>query len=282
MPSFFKFEYIVYDLHKQMNQLKDRPNLLFLIFIRGAYNLLIIPKLRRPIYRAKTIKALTIIKTYTGKDLKDNSYFPGYPYNDDFVIRSNMKKIIKYMVNGKLHREDGPAISIYGNELLCEAWFRNNLIHRDGAPAVYVPSIIFPDYMFKGSTEWYQNGKLHRDGGPALESEFSIGWYQNGEIHRDDGPAYAEIANDRYEQRWFKHSKIHRDGGPAIISFSDDNDDKSEYWFQHGLEHREDGPAQTEIIGDQTLHRWFLSGVEYDENLNKIISQWRHMDHENN
>lgn len=252
-----------------MDQLKDRPNLLFLIFIRGAYNLLIIPKLRRSIYRAKTIKALTIIKTYAGNDLEDNWEFPGFPYNEHPTISQNMTKIIKYTVNGKLHRDDGPAISIYGNELLCAAWFRNNLTHRDGAPAVYVPSIIFPDYLFKGSTYWFKNGKLHRDEGPAIESEDSIGWYQNGELHRDDGPAFAEMANDCYEQKWYKHGGIHRDGGPAVITLSDYDDEKYEYWFQNDLLHREDGPAQIDTIRGKISHKWFLYGYEYDKKWNK-------------
>jgi hypothetical protein len=52
-----------------------------------------------------------------------------------------------WYLNGKLHREDGPAIE-----------------HSDGDKA------------------WYLNGQLHRENGPALEwSNGDKSWYLNGE-----------------------------------------------------------------------------------------------------
>jgi hypothetical protein len=62
-------------------------------------------------------------------------------------------KIIKYSngtqywyLNGKLHREDGPA-------------------------AIYV----------EGSQLWYLNGKLHREDGPAIiDADGKQHWYLNG------------------------------------------------------------------------------------------------------
>ncbi len=51
-------------------------------------------------------------------------------------------------------------------------WFVNGKRHREDGPAV--------EY-FSGSTEWYLNGKLHRIDGPAII--YSIGkkrWFLNG------------------------------------------------------------------------------------------------------
>ena len=62
----------------------------------------------------------------------------------------------EWYLNGKLHREDGPAIE------------RSN-----------------------GTKQWYLNGKLHREDGPAYEgSSGTKEWCLNGELHREDGPAY--------------------------------------------------------------------------------------------
>ena len=65
-----------------------------------------------------------------------------------------------WYINGKLHREDGPA---------CEC--------------------------ANGSKCWCINGKLHREDGPAIEcADGDKYWYINGKRHREDGPA-CEYAN---------------------------------------------------------------------------------------
>jgi len=63
-----------------MNPLFNKPNLLFLLFVRNQNRTLLLSKLRRPIYRIKLIKALTTI-------VKSDD---GYQY---------------WWINGKKHRE---------------------------------------------------------------------------------------------------------------------------------------------------------------------------------
>ena len=71
-----------------------------------------------------------------------------------------------WYLNGKLHREDGPAIE-YAN----------------------------------GGERWYMNGQLHREDGPAIEyANGGERWYMNGQLHREDGPA-IEYTNG--SKRWF-------------------------------------------------------------------------------
>jgi hypothetical protein len=53
----------------------------------------------------------------------------------------------RWRLNGKLHREDGPAV-IYPNGT--QVWYRNGLRHREDGPAV-----IRED----GIQWWYRNGK---------------------------------------------------------------------------------------------------------------------------
>jgi len=72
--------------------------------------------------------------------------------------------IIVWYLNGKRHREDGPAIE-----------------------------------LSDGTKFWYRNGKLHREDGPA--SEYSDGtkfWYRNGARHREDGPAIECASGDKF------------------------------------------------------------------------------------
>lgn len=61
----------------------------------------------------------------------------------------------KWLLDGQLHREDGPA-----------------LVHQDG------------------TTEWYLNGVLHRQGEPAVERVHGMKeWWSKGIRHREEGPA---------------------------------------------------------------------------------------------
>jgi hypothetical protein len=52
-----------------------------------------------------------------------------------------------WLLNGKLHREDGPAIE-YSNGDKC--WYLNGQLHREDGPAV--------EYS-DGSKDWYLNGE---------------------------------------------------------------------------------------------------------------------------
>jgi len=85
--------------------------------------------------------------------------------------------------NGKLHREDGPAIEYANGD---KVWYINGIKHRLDGPAVE---------DVNGDRFWYKNDKRHREDGPAIE--YATGnkyWYINGNLHRLDGPAieYAD------------------------------------------------------------------------------------------
>lgn len=135
-----------------MNALFNKPNLLFLIFVRNQNYALLLSKLSKPIYRIKLIKALT---TFV-KDI-DGTH--------------------RWYINGKLHREDGPAV-IWGNFTL-----------DDNLPPI------------SGRHDWYKNGKMHRDDGPAIIwADGTREWYKNGNRHRDNGPAI--IWANGYEEWW--------------------------------------------------------------------------------
>jgi len=156
--------------NSQMNSLFNKPNLLFLIFVRNQNRALLHSKLRRPIYRIKLIKALTTI------------------VKDAYGIH-------EWLINGNLHREDGPA-RIWHNGT--QEWRINGKLHREDGPAVIYAN---------GGQYWYKNGKWHRDDGPAvIGADGTQQWYKNGNLHREDGPAY--IWADGSQEWWINDKKV--------------------------------------------------------------------------
>lgn len=77
------------------------------------------------------------------------------------------------MKNGHVIDKDGDHV-----------WYKNNQLHRDGAPAVV--------YTGDASTveEWYQHNELHRENGPAITyTDGATEWYARNQLHRIGGPA---------------------------------------------------------------------------------------------
>ncbi len=124
----------------------------------------------------------------------------------------------KWFLDGKLHREDGPAIEQPNGS---KEWYKNGKRHRDGGPAVE---------WFDGSKAWYRNGVLHRDdGGPAYERpDGRKEWLRNGKWDRADGPA---LIFGNGSEEWYKNGKLHRTDGPAQILLG-----QKPGWFIEGRE----------------------------------------------
>jgi hypothetical protein len=110
-------------------------------------------------------------------------------------IRQEEAGNIFWRLNGKLHREDGPAI--IGRDGT-EQWYLNGKKHRENGPAMTHP---------KGWFTWYKNGEIHREGTePASYTEASTIWALNGKYHREDGPAV--ITNEGFKSWWLNGIKI--------------------------------------------------------------------------
>jgi hypothetical protein len=105
-----------------------------------------------------------------------------------------------YYCNGRLHRNNGPALEIHPydyKDLFIREWYLHGKRHRLNGPAIE---------RSDGYKAWYQNGKIHRDNGPAIEcpDSGSKEWLQYGKLHRLDGPA-AEYSTGYKE--WWVHGK---------------------------------------------------------------------------
>jgi len=85
-----------------------------------------------------------------------------------------------WYIDGKLHREDGPAIECTNG---ASVWWIHGELHREDGPAVELAN---------GYKAWYLNGKYHREDGPAIE-------YANGdkEWHIHGEPLTQEQFNNR-------------------------------------------------------------------------------------
>ncbi len=83
---------------------------------------------------------------------------------------------IEYTVEGKLHREEGPAI----------------------------------DWLNVGTKSWWLNGDRHRSDGPSIECTNGYkAWWVHGSRHRVDGPAV--IYTDGHKEWWLNGEFIRSD-----------------------------------------------------------------------
>lgn len=90
-----------------------------------------------------------------------------YSITDDFGNH-------KWILNGLLHRADGPAIDCKDGKI---EWWLNGLRHRAIAPAMEWPN---------GKQEWWFNGVLHRKNGPAITYEDgAYEWWVDGKQYNN-------------------------------------------------------------------------------------------------
>jgi hypothetical protein len=76
----------------------------------------------------------------------------------------------RWRLNGKLHREDGPAVEWADGD---KSWWLNGKRHREDGPAVVYAT---------GTKVWYVNGLRHREDGPAVEwADGRKSWYLDGQ-----------------------------------------------------------------------------------------------------
>jgi hypothetical protein len=120
----------------------------------------------------------------------------------------------------------------------CTEYMLNGELHRTNGPASICRDI----------TRWYKNGKLHRVNGPALiYHPCNIAkWYVNDLLHRDnDLPAIEQSEAGRYE--WFQRGVRHRENNqPTFV------DRGSTLYCRYGDYHRLDGPAVSyKLYGDE-------------------------------
>jgi hypothetical protein len=169
---------------------------------------------------------------YKGKPLQDLE--KGYEYMGWMIeamkgvdVKISKPEVIvggddtkSWYLNGKRHREDGPAIEGANGD---KFWYLNDQLHREDGPAI--------EYA-NGDKSWYLNDQLHREDGPAIEwYDGTKFWYLNGKRHREDGPAVEWADGSKF---WYFNGKLHREDGPAVEEASG-----NKYWYLNGTEYTE-------------------------------------------
>jgi hypothetical protein len=103
------------------------------------------------------------------------------------ICKVNEYRAKFWRLNGKLHREDGPAVEYADGD---KYWYLNGKCHRVDGPAVEESN---------GDKFWYLNGKLHREDGPAAEyADGDKYWYVDGEqidIPNNDNDIFLRMIN---------------------------------------------------------------------------------------
>jgi|SRR5579859_4154648 len=149
------------------------------------------------------------------------------------VCKTNEYGTKRWFLNGKLHREDGPAVEYTDGY---KAWYLNDELHREDGPAVE-----FTD----GYKDWYYHGELITC---SSQEEFER------LINKKDLPT---CETDKYgTKRWTLDDQYHREDGPAI-----DHCDGYKAWYLYGQRHREDGPAIEYYNGTKV---WYYHGKYID------------------
>jgi hypothetical protein len=230
--------------------------------------------------KAKLTEEAKVVEKKTEEKILSLSNTNTIPlYYTGIVQRSNGTK--SWFLNGRIHREDGPAIE-YANG--SKQWWLNGGPHRVDGPAI--------EYA-DGRKSWHLNGNLHREDGPAYEGANGYKkWYLNGTEHTEEEwkkevaklnaklteelaktmetkqkpepvilevTKYSEIPKGfsgivKYfdgNKEWYRNGKLHREDGPA----HDGNNIKA--WLVNGERHREDGPAYEGVDGHK---EWFVNG----------------------
>ena len=119
--------------------------------------------------KAKLVSLIKLAKEAFGQEIQKEISKYAYKKFDDgreFIQKPDAKE---WFLNGKRHREDGPAIEYAIGD---KVWFLNGKHHREDDPAVETAN---------GTKVWYLNGKRHREDGTALEfADGDKAWYLNG------------------------------------------------------------------------------------------------------
>ena len=136
-----------------------------------------------------------------------------------------------WYLNGKLHREDGPAVEyldVTNRNVATIQWYLNGKRHREDGPAI--------EYS-NGTKQWYLNDKLHREDDPAVEySDGTKYWYINGNFHREDGPATVHADGTK---QWFLRGKRMSE---------DEFNNRNKSWVQKAVNWAHNTRASKEII----------------------------------
>ena len=103
--------------------------------------------------------------------------------SDSFTKTIYNKICIEYKLFNVIHNLNGPAILFYDEEY---RYLVNGYLHKLDGPAV----------VGKNKKEYWSHGVRHRLNGPAvIHANGKLEYWQNGLLHREGGPARWRVLN---------------------------------------------------------------------------------------
>lgn len=160
----------------------------------------------------------------------------------------------KFYKNGRLHRDNGPAVEVFflsetGERFIAaRRWYREGNLHRETGPATItfncmetIDSGVRSPYLPGISRySYYLDGSISRKNGPTkvvlvghtadtienergLKRKEEIWKNTEGWSHREDGPAIIKTIYDEsgvgtvISEEWCIEGRIRNDNGPAVI-----------------------------------------------------------------
>jgi len=162
--------------------------------------------------------------------------------------------------NNVYHNSDGPACIKDMRTWKSREWWIDGKLHRENGPAIITK---WPGGFSR--IEYYIGGVRHRVDRPAIVEKTRMGvsrldWYTRGELHNDTSPAVLHFHINRKIslREWYSHGVFHRDDGPAREKYTETGELRRTEWWQHGQRHNANGPAIIKNNGKTTM--WYRNG----------------------
>lgn len=148
-------------------------------------------------------------------------------YDSQPVMTKDKYGSTLYHLNGKKHREDGPAVEFPDGS---KFWFNQDKQHRVGGPAIEFSN---------GNKEWWMNGQRHREDGPAIENK--------PDPFDDDEQDDDEPFDDDDETDEAMNYREYQAGENAVWWFNGDQYNSPERWAAAVLRSRNEPVDQQSI-----------------------------------
>lgn len=196
-----------------------------------------------------------------------------------FAYPSGTLETIEWYKNGKLDKDDRPAIVEYYKDgtIKIEEWYKDDQLHRDNAPAVVE---YYKDKTIK-LEQWYKNHKLHRVAGPAVVEYYenktikTEKWYEKDELHRIDSPAVTEYYQDKTikSKKWYERGMLNRYFNEyALIEYYENGNVRLKEKYRNGQ--LSGTKAKVQYYPDQTvmLEESYRNGQLYGFELPAVVA----------
>lgn len=139
--------------------------------------------------------------------------------NKIYIVKDNTGYLVIWSKENRIHRKYGPAVVKYintplGIDIVRQEWYMDGVLHRDNGPAIK----LFNNQICQ--EHWYQQGLLHREDEPAIIYKNQYNrilesfYYYEGQAHLEDGRnlrhcdhLYSSMSSYYFHNKFFLYKK---------------------------------------------------------------------------